>query len=124
LCSVGTLFRFWYHVHTEKNLATLGRSKSSNRFDGTADVYSLLFADFVATYGSKNRDRPGVNVMNKIFCDFRPFSAKNIGVFLQTQSNDTFLLPKWQQFESKSPFSQFFGENIYKIVTLVPGFDF
>jgi hypothetical protein len=54
----------------------------------------------------------GVDVMIKIFCDFPQFSAKKLAFF----SKFSFVLsPK------RHLFAKFFGENILKIITSVPG---
>jgi hypothetical protein len=59
--------------------------------------------------------------MITIFCDFRPFSARN-GVILKNRSYDqifalfSFVLNQKRQF-----FGRFFGENISRIKTSVPG---
>jgi hypothetical protein len=41
-----------------------------------------------AIYVHEHWVRPGVDVMIAIFCDFRQFSAKKIGVFLKNQCYD------------------------------------
>jgi hypothetical protein len=65
---------------------------------------------------------PGVDVMITIFCDFWQFSAKKIGVFLKNQCYDQ-LFSKIGSFWDKNAnfFAEFFGENILKIITSVPG---
>jgi hypothetical protein len=68
---------------------------------------------------------PGVDVMITIFLQFLTIFGKQIGVFLKTQCYDqnfawfTFVLSQKRQF-----FAEFFGENIFKIITLVPGLKF
>jgi hypothetical protein len=63
----------------------------------------------------------GVDVMITIFCDFCQFSAKKWR-FLKNQYYDQIFGIIWLCYESKTPiFSQFFGENILKIITSVPG---
>jgi hypothetical protein len=59
--------------------------------------------------------------MIKIFCDFSKFSAK-IGVFLKNQCYDRFFSKfsiVW--LKNDNFLAKFFGENILKIVTSVPG---
>jgi hypothetical protein len=65
----------------------------------------------------------GVDVMITIFCDFRQFSAKKIGVFLKNQCYDQLFFKIWLCFETKTPifFAEFFGKNILKTITSVPG---
>jgi hypothetical protein len=63
----------------------------------------------------------GVDVMITIFCDFRQFSAQKLAFFSRTNvmiifANISSSLSKKRQF-----FRQFFGENILKIITSVPG---
>jgi hypothetical protein len=64
---------------------------------------------------------PGVDVMITIFCDFRQFFRKKIGVFLKNQCYDqnfayfTFVLSQKRQF-----FAEFFGENILKSYNIGP----
>jgi hypothetical protein len=64
--------------------------------------------------------RPKVDVMIEYFCNFCPFSAKKIGVFLKTQcydqifANTSSTLSKIRQI-----WRHFFGENISKITTSV-----
>jgi hypothetical protein len=65
--------------------------------------------------------KTGIAVMITIFCDFRQFSAKKIGVFLKNQCYDqnfayfSFVLSQKGHF-----FAELFGENIFKITTSVP----
>jgi hypothetical protein len=64
---------------------------------------------------------PGVYVMITIFCDFRPFSAKNIAFFSKTNVMIIFLQKlevAWAK--NANIFAKFFGENIVKIITSVP----
>jgi hypothetical protein len=65
---------------------------------------------------------PGVDVMITIFCDFCPFSAKNRR-FSQKPMLGSQFLQKLALFCVKNAniFAKFFGENISKIITLVPG---
>jgi hypothetical protein len=42
----------------------------------------------VDSFATKAAGRPGVDVMITIFCDFRQFSPKKIGVFLKNQCYD------------------------------------
>jgi hypothetical protein len=59
--------------------------------------------------------------MTTIFCDFCQFSAKNWS-FSQKPMLWSKLCLISLCFESKTPFFRpFFGENIYKIITSVPG---
>jgi hypothetical protein len=64
------------------------------------------------------RERPGADVMITIFCDFSQFSAKKLAFFLNTNVMINFFqnLVKNAKF-----FANFFGENILKIITTVPG---
>jgi hypothetical protein len=72
-------------------------------------------------YG-RNFDRPGVDVMIKKFMQFFTIFGEKIGVFLKNQCYDqnfakiSFVLSK------KTPIfsADFFGENIFKIITSVP----
>jgi hypothetical protein len=64
--------------------------------------------------------KPGVDVMNTIFCEFGQFSAKNWRFSQKPMlrsifSKFSFVLSKKRHF-----FAKFFGENIYKIITSVP----
>jgi hypothetical protein len=65
---------------------------------------------------------PGVDVMITIFSGFLTIFGEKIGVFLKNQSYDqnfasiSFVLSQKRQF-----FAIFFGENILKIITSVPG---
>jgi hypothetical protein len=57
--------------------------------------------------------------MITIFCDFRQFSAKifsKTNVMIKIFASFSFVLSQKRQF-----FAKFFGENIQKIVTSVPG---
>jgi hypothetical protein len=68
---------------------------------------------------------PGVDFTITIFCDFRPFSQKKFGVFLKNQCYDHLkknLALFWVK--NANIFAKFFGENILKIITSVPGVDF
>jgi hypothetical protein len=60
--------------------------------------------------------------MITIFCDFSQFSAKKLAFFLNTNVMITFFqnLPLFQV-KNANFFAKFFGENIFKIITLVPG---
>jgi hypothetical protein len=57
-----------------------------------------------------------------IFCDFRQISAKKMALFFKNQCYDqnfayfSFVLSQKRLF-----FAEFFGENILKIITSVPG---
>jgi hypothetical protein len=67
----------------------------------------------------------GVDVMITIFCDFPPIFGEKIGVYLKYQCYDQ-LFSKisfvWSQ--KRQFFEIFFGENIFKIITSVPGTPF
>jgi hypothetical protein len=59
--------------------------------------------------------------MITIFCDFSQFLAKKLAFFSKTNvmiifSKFSFVLSQKRQF-----FANFFGENILKIITSVPG---
>jgi hypothetical protein len=73
------------------------------------------FSKFLATFHDFRRFLP-------IFGYFSQFSAKKLVCF--SKINVTIkILPKQQALEQKAQicFANFFGENIYKIVTSVPG---
>jgi hypothetical protein len=59
----------------------------------------------------------------KIFLRFLPIFGDKIGVFSQKQCNDSFLQKLAVHSLSKNAnlFAKFFGENIFKIITSVPG---
>jgi hypothetical protein len=64
---------------------------------------------------------PGVDVMITSYCDFRQFSAKQLAFFSKTNVMIK-ILHNLACFESKMHFfAEFFGENIKKIITSVPG---
>jgi hypothetical protein len=68
---------------------------------------------------------PGVDVVNIFFCDFRQFLANKIGVFLKTQCYMYVIkvlhnLHSYVLSQKRIFFAEFFGENIYKIITSVP----
>jgi hypothetical protein len=66
--------------------------------------------------------KSGVDVMITIFCDFLPIYGEKNGVFSKTN-----VMIKVLQKSSSSLrkniniFAKFFGENIFKIITSVPG---
>jgi hypothetical protein len=67
--------------------------------------------------------RAGVDVMIKIFCDFSQICAKKLAFFLNTnvmincfQNLALFWVKNDEIF-----FAKFFGKNIFKIITSVPG---
>jgi hypothetical protein len=64
----------------------------------------------------------GVDIMITIFCDFSQFSAKKMAFFINTNVRINFF-QNLALFRVKNAnfFSKFFGENIYKIITSVPG---
>jgi hypothetical protein len=64
----------------------------------------------------------GVEVTITNFCDFCQFLAKNIGVLLN-QCNDQLFFTKNSSSFSKNAkfFGNFFGKNILKTITSVPG---
>jgi hypothetical protein len=68
------------------------------------------------------RGRSGVNVVFTIFRDFRQFLAKTLAFFFKNKCYDTSLQTKCSILNKKMPifFAKFFGENIFKIKTLVP----
>jgi hypothetical protein len=60
--------------------------------------------------------------MITIFCDFGQFSAKKLAFFSKTNVRIKFLqklAAVWAK--NANFFSNFFGENIFKIITLVQG---
>jgi hypothetical protein len=64
---------------------------------------------------------PGVDDMITIFCDFRQFSAKKMAFFSKTNVMIKFLNTLalfWVK--NVNFFAEFFGENIFKIITSVP----
>jgi hypothetical protein len=64
----------------------------------------------------------GVYVMITIFCDFCQFSAKILAFFSKTNAMIKFLqkvAAVWTK--NANIFCKFFGENISKITTSVPG---
>jgi hypothetical protein len=65
---------------------------------------------------------PGVDVMITIFCDLCQFSAKKLSFFSKTNVMIQFL-HNLALFWAKNAnfFAKFFGENILKIITSVPG---
>jgi hypothetical protein len=67
--------------------------------------------------------KPGVDVMITIFCDFRQFSAKKFAFFSKTNVMVNFLhnLVIFVSSQKRNFFAEFFGENILKIITSVPG---
>jgi hypothetical protein len=70
---------------------------------------------------SKKRAGPGVDVMITIFGDFSQFSAKKLAFFLNTSAMITFLSKfAFVSSQKRHFFAKFFGENILKIITLVP----
>jgi hypothetical protein len=65
----------------------------------------------------------GVNVTTAISCNFYKFSAKKVAFFLKTNVVIQNVCKNWQCFEQKRQFGrQFFGENIFIVVTSAPGF--
>jgi hypothetical protein len=64
----------------------------------------------------------GVDVMITILCDFCQFSAKKLAFFLKTNAMIKILhnLPLFRV-KNANFFAEFFGENILKIITSVPG---
>jgi hypothetical protein len=67
-------------------------------------------------------NRPGADVMITIFCDFSQFSAKKLAFFTKTNVMINFF-QNLALFWDKNAifFAEFFGENIEKIITSVPG---
>jgi hypothetical protein len=65
---------------------------------------------------------PGVDVMITISCDFRKFSAKKLAFFSKTNGMIK-ILHNLALFRVKNGnfFAEIFGENIFKIITSVPG---
>jgi hypothetical protein len=66
--------------------------------------------------------KTGVDVMITIFCDFRHFSAKQLAFFSKTNVMNKilhYLALLWVK--NANFFAEFFGENIFKIITSVPG---
>jgi hypothetical protein len=63
----------------------------------------------------------GVDVMLAIFCDYRHFSAKKLAFFSKTNVMIIFFLNLALFRVKNANFSPFFGENILKIITSVPG---
>jgi hypothetical protein len=73
-------------------------------------------------FGRFFQNASGVDVMITIFCDFCTIFGKKIGVFLKNQCYDHFfqnLALFWVK--NANFFAKFFGENILKIITSVPG---
>jgi hypothetical protein len=70
----------------------------------------------------KITEPPGVDVMITIFCDFQQFSAKKLALFTKTNVKIKFL-NNLALFWVKNAnfFADFFGENILKSITAVPG---
>jgi hypothetical protein len=66
-------------------------------------------------------DKSGVNVMITIFCDFRKKIGEKIGIYLKKCKYH--FLHNLSLFWAKNAycFADFFGENILKIITSVPG---
>jgi hypothetical protein len=62
---------------------------------------------------------PGVDVMITNFCDFFQFSAKKFAFFFNTNVS---IFQNLTLFQVKNAnfFAKFFGENIFKIITLAP----
>jgi hypothetical protein len=56
--------------------------------------------------------------MTTIFCDFRQFSTKKLAFFSKNQCYDQFFAKNGSGLKKKR---QNFGENIFKIITSVPG---
>jgi hypothetical protein len=66
----------------------------------------------------------GIDVMITIFCDFRQFSAKKLAFFSKTNvmiKISHILDLFWVK--NSNYFAKFFGENIFKIITSVPGLE-
>jgi hypothetical protein len=60
--------------------------------------------------------------MITIVCDFRQFSAKKMAFFSKTNVMIK-ILPNLALFRVKNGiFAEFFGENILKIITSIPGY--
>jgi hypothetical protein len=59
--------------------------------------------------------------MITIFCDFPTIFCEYIGVFLKNQCNDQIFAQSSFALSKKRQFLPFFGENIFKIITSVPG---
>jgi hypothetical protein len=73
-------------------------------------------------YTSPSQTWTGVDVMITIFCDFSQFSAKKLAFFLNTNAMINFfqnLVLFWVK--NADFFAKFFGENILKSITSVPG---
>jgi hypothetical protein len=69
-----------------------------------------------------HRTYPGVDVMITIFCDFYQFSAKKFAFFSKTNVMIKILNNLALFWVKNANFvAIFFGENIFKIVTSVPG---
>jgi hypothetical protein len=70
----------------------------------------------------KGQYQAGVDVMITIFCDFFPIFGEKIGVFSKTNVMINFFQNlALSRVKNANFFAKFFGENILKIITSVPG---
>jgi hypothetical protein len=67
--------------------------------------------------------RPGVDVIDHNFLRFLPIVGEKIAVFLKTNATINLFLQKIAVVCAKNAnfFAKFFAENIFKIITSVPG---
>jgi hypothetical protein len=64
----------------------------------------------------------GVDIMITIFCDFQPIFGEKYSVFLKNQCYDSNFVKITSILTKNAIFHHLFGENIFKIITSVPGY--
>jgi hypothetical protein len=110
-----------------KKLAFFLKTNAMIKILHNLPLFRVKNANFFAEFFGENilkiiTSVPGVEVMITIFCDFCQFSAKKLAFFLNTNVMINFF-QNLALFRVKNAnyFAEFFGENIFRIITSVPG---